>query len=181
MNIKLTGFTDKLEELVLYIIAMSERDPRFMCTKLNKLVWAADFACFCETGSTITGANYQRQKFGPVPKAMPIILGRLEREGRIEMQEVQIGTKVGIRPVAKAAPDISAFSQRQLMLASKMVADNFGKTGTELSEESHKKLAWKVLDNGDEIPFASWFVTARNPTPAERAIGLELEAALEQN
>lgn len=178
MNIKLTGFTDKLEELVLYIITMSERDPRFMSTKLNKLVWAADFACFCETGNTITGASYQRQKFGPVPKAMPIILERLEREGRIELRKVQAGTNIGSRPIAKAAPDLSAFSPRQLMLTGKMITDNFGKTGTELSDESHKKLAWTVLDNGDDIPFAAWFVTSREPTAEETQIGLELEAAL---
>ena len=167
---------DKLEELVLHIAEMSERDTNFLSTKLNKLVWAADFACFCETGSTISGARYQREKFGPVPKAMPIILERLKEEERMEFRKVTVGTRKGLRPVALDAADLSRFSQRQLMIVDKVIAENFGKTGKQLSDESHDKLAWKVLENGDAIPFAAWFVTSRQPTPAERRSGLELEA-----
>jgi hypothetical protein len=154
---------------------MSERDAQFFSTKLHKLVWAADFASFCETGSTISGARYQREKFGPVPKAMPIILDRLKDEKRIEFRKVTVGTKEGFRPVALDAADLSRFSQRQLMIVDKVIAENFGKTGKQLSDESHDKLAWKVLENGDLIPFAAWFVTSRHPTPSERQVGLELE------
>jgi hypothetical protein len=92
---------DKLEEIVLYIAEMSENDSKFASTKLNKLVWKADFTAFCETGRTITGASYQKEKFGPVPRAMPIVLGRLVDEKRIEMKSVEMETKVGKRPVAK--------------------------------------------------------------------------------
>lgn len=176
MNISLV-FKDKLKELVLHIAAMSENDPRFLSTKLNKLVWAADFKAFCETGRTITGAPYQKGPFGPIPRAMPIILERLKEEGRIELKEVQIDTDmVGVRPNAKALPDLTAFSQRDLGLVDKVIAENFGKTGTDMSDHTHAYLAYKVAENGETIPFAAWLVRAREPNEKEKQHGLALAA-----
>jgi Protein of unknown function (DUF4065) len=167
---------DKLEELVLHIAKMSENDPRFMSTKLNKLVWAADFAAFCETGRTITGATYQREKYGPVPKAMPIVLNTLKAKQRIELRPVQItATATGARPVAKATADLSAFSQNELATVDKVIAENFRKTGTDLSRETHRKVVWSVSENGDSIPFSAWFISTRAPSPSEKRSGMALE------
>jgi hypothetical protein len=179
MNISLRNISDRLEELVLHVINMSENDKRFMSTKLNKLVWAADFAAFCQTGITISRANYQREKYGPVPKAMPIIMDRLEAEGRIEILPVEVGSKSGVRPVGRAAANLSSFSQDELALIDKVIAENFGKTGTQLSEATHSKLAWKVLKNGETIPFAAWLVNSRKPTQSEIATAERLQANLE--
>ena len=48
----------KLKELVLYIAQKSEDDPSFGATKLNKILFAADFYFFGQTGRSITGASY---------------------------------------------------------------------------------------------------------------------------
>ena len=176
MNISLCLPPDKLEELVLHISAMSENDSRFGSTKLNKLVWAADFKAFCETGRTITGAPYQKGKYGPIPRAMPIILERLKKEGRLTLEKTPISNKDGARPRAKARPDLSSFSQRDLGFVDKVIAENFGKTGTKMSRESHERLAYKVAAEGETIPFAAWLIRTREPSNKEKKQGLELAA-----
>ena len=176
MNIS-TIFSDKLEELVLYLVRASDNDPGLMSTKLNKLVWACDFAAFCNTGRTITGASYQREKYGPVPKAMPIILERLEREGRIELQPVKVGRNDGVRYKALKAADVSSFSPETLATVLKVITENFHKTGTAMSKELHNRLMWKVSKNGDPMPFAGWFVSERKPTEAEKRTGIRLEGS----
>jgi Protein of unknown function (DUF4065) len=177
MNISLADIEpDKLEELVLHISAMSEKDSRFASTKLNKLVWASDFKAFCETGRTITGATYQKGEFGPIPRAMPIILERLATEGRLDLKRVKIGTKIGVRPVAKERANLTAFSQRDLGVVDKVIAENFGKTGTAMSTDTHKHLAHKVAEKGETIPFAAWLISARKPTDKEKKHGLALVA-----
>jgi len=177
MNISLC-FPDKLEELVLHISAMSEHDGRFGSTKLNKLVWAADFQAFCETGRTITGASYQKGQYGPIPRAMPIVLNRLKEEGRLALKSVKMGTKSGIRPIANPGirPDLTAFSQRDLGTVDKVIAENFGKTGTAMSTDTHKRLAYKVAKNGETIPFAAWLISARRPTEQQKKHGQTLAA-----
>ena len=173
MNIKLQGFCDKLEELVLHVAVMSEKDARFGSTKLNKLIWTADFKAFCQTGRTITGATYQKEKYGPVPKAMPIVLERLQTEGRLCVKPTRIGFWTAARPVAipGSKPDLTAFSQQELATVDKVIAESFGKTGTDMSTESHKHLAYKVAKIGDTIPFAAWLVSAREPTEKEKRHG----------
>ena len=57
----------KLKELVLYIAQKSEDDPSFGATKLNKILFAADFYFFGQTGRSITGASYVHRGKGPVP------------------------------------------------------------------------------------------------------------------
>lgn len=178
MNINQIFGPDKLEELVLHISAMSEKDSHFASTKLNKLVWAADFKAFCQTGRTITGAPYQKEKYGPVPRAMPIVLRRLKKEGRLDLKAVKMGDKMGVRPVAKpgARIDSSAFSQQDLRVVDKVIAENFGKTGTAMSIDTHKRLAHKVAENGETIPFAAWLVSARQPTEHQKRHGQALAA-----
>lgn len=169
---------DKLEELVLYIAKMSEKDPRFLSTKLNKLVWAADFSAFCETGRTITGAPYQRGDHGPIPRAMLIVLQRLVKEKRLKLEVISMGGMSGKRPVALEQANTSAFSQQDLARVGKVVAENFGKTGTKMSADTHKYLAWKVAKNGEEIPFPAWLVYKPLPSEEHERIGREIDAEL---
>jgi hypothetical protein len=179
MNINLQGLSDKLEELVLHISVMSEKDGRFGSTKLNKLIWTADFKAFCQTGRTITGATYQKEKYGPVPKAMPIVLERLKTEGRLSLKPTRFGFWTGARPVAEAGarPDLTAFSQQELATVDKVIAESFGKTGTDMSTESHKLLAYKVAKIGETIPFPAWLISARKPTENQKRHGHALAFA----
>lgn len=166
---------DKLEELVLYVIELSDRDNRFASTKLNKLVFRADLEAFCRTGRTISGATYQKEKFGPVPRAMPIILDRLKRENRIDVEEIVINSKPAVRQRAKASPDLSAFSPRDLEIISKVVAENFGKSGTKMSNETHTRLAYSAFKIGETIPFAAWLIRPGTLTQKDIDVAAELE------
>ena len=45
----------KMKELILYLAARSEDDPRFSSTKLNKLLFYCDFTAYRQLGRSITG------------------------------------------------------------------------------------------------------------------------------
>lgn len=167
INLALSKATpDKLEEFVLYIIQSSDEDKKFASTKLNKLVWLADFQAFCETGSTISGASYKKEKHGPVPRAMPIILERLTREGRVKPKKIQMGSYPGTTYTALQKANLSAFSPDQIAIAGKVIAENFRKDGSTMSNESHKHIAYKVAKMGETIPMSAWLVKKAKRTPA---------------
>jgi Antitoxin SocA-like, Panacea domain len=168
---------NRLAELVVHIAAQSENDPFFASTKLNKLLWKADFKAFCETGRTISGANYQKLEFGPAPKPMPIVLDRLKESGRIEWHS-KPAFKKQKRPCATSNADLSGFSNQEIALVNKVINENVGKSGSQMSDESHGYLAWQVAEKGEAIPFAAWLIRSRKPTASERAHGLALAARL---
>ena len=74
---------ERLRELILYIADRSQTDPRFGATKLNKLVFFADFQSYAERGKPITGCQYMRLPNGPVPRHLIPIRDRLVEEGEL--------------------------------------------------------------------------------------------------
>jgi hypothetical protein len=60
----------RLRELILYIAARCERDPRFGATKLNKILLFADFLAYFRRRRPITGVEYMRLPNGPAPRRL---------------------------------------------------------------------------------------------------------------
>ena len=84
----------KMKELILYLAAKSEKDPRFSSTKLNKLLFYCDFAAFRQLGKPITGHSYQKLQFGPAPKAMLPVLDKMKDEKAcVEVERDHFGHK----------------------------------------------------------------------------------------
>lgn len=62
----------KMKELIVYLTAKSEGDPRFSAEKLNKLLFYCDFTAHRQLGHSITGYSYQNLPSGPAPKALHV-------------------------------------------------------------------------------------------------------------
>src|SRR2546429_6004 len=73
----------KFKELVLYISERSETDPKYGYTKLNKLLFYADFISYRELGHSITGARYQALEWGPAATAMKPIEDEMLEQGEL--------------------------------------------------------------------------------------------------
>src|SRR4051794_11181803 len=71
----------KFRELVLYLAERSEGDKHFGATKLNKLLFYADFVYYLYFGNSITGHTYQKLEHGPAPRALKPIVAAMEGDG----------------------------------------------------------------------------------------------------
>ena len=60
----------KMRELILYVASKSQHDPKFGSTKLNKILFFADFAFYFKHGRSVTGQEYMRLKHGPAPRRL---------------------------------------------------------------------------------------------------------------
>src|SRR3990170_6654722 len=83
MRAKQTFQRDKFKELVLYLSERSETDPNFGETKLNKLLYYIDFLAYRELGQPVTGARYQKLKWGPAATALLPIQQEMEAKGEL--------------------------------------------------------------------------------------------------
>src|SRR5690348_3295402 len=60
----------KFKELILHVTSQCVKDRYWNATKLNKVLFYADFLAFRDHGEPITGAEYFALENGPAPKAL---------------------------------------------------------------------------------------------------------------
>lgn len=148
----------KMKELILYLAAKSEGDPRFSATKLNKLLFYCDFAAYRRLGRAITGHSYQKLQFGPAPKAMLPFLEQMKQDGdAVEVEREHFGFRQK-RLVALRPPRVSVFTAEELYLAEQVVADLWESNARQVSDLSHDFIGWKVAHLNEVIPYETVYL-----------------------
>ena len=161
----------KLTELLLYIAERLLPDTSGGATKLNKVLFFADFAHVRRTGSPITGAEYQKLRHGPAPRRLKPIRDSLVERGDVEISmEDFLGYSVH-RLVPKRAADTSVFSEAELTTIDKVIGDLDGLTARQVSDLSHEEAGWRLVEFGDTIPYESALLgAAQISTPTSRRL-----------
>lgn len=121
-------------------------------TKLNKLLFYADFKHFKEYTLSITGVRYAHIPFGPAPDNYQIYLGALNSKKQIEIIEDidQTGGEI-IRAIKE--PDLSLFSASELRIMASVQEDFEDYRASVMTELSHKEAAYQDTQNGTYISY----------------------------
>lgn len=140
---------ERLKNMVLYLA-----EDGVGKTKLNKLLWYADFLAYRRLTCSLSGLAYQRYTHGPMPFHANSMLDALSDENVIELEETAFpnGTEgTRIRPV-KAA-DLSVFTDREVDVL-RLVRDYFHSYNSgAISEYSHKEKAWLEVPQSEVISY----------------------------
>jgi len=123
-------------------------------TKLNKLLFYADFKHFKEYGLSITGARYAHIPFGPAPDQYAYYLATLLDEGAIKTEEVfYTEDAIGENLIAVKEPDLSLFSDSELKILAS-VKEYFKKfTAKKVTEFSHGEKGYRETQTGQLISY----------------------------
>lgn len=160
------GAVNRLTEAIVYVCSVCETDPAFGKTRLNKILFEADFFSFAARGVSITGARYQRLEKGPAPKAMPHRLRDLCETGELHIREVDYLGGVQGKPIALRRPNLDAFSGEDIAILDRVIRESWGRTAGDVSHASHR-IEWKTRLNGDDIPYEASWLSNEEPTTAE--------------
>jgi hypothetical protein len=152
---------DKFAELVLYVAGRIADDPTGGATKINKILFAAECAHVRRYGRPITGAEYQKLARGPAPRRLRPVRDRLVAEGAAELVvDEYMGYQLDrLRPRRPA--DTSRFTDDELRHVEQAVVALWGKTATEASDLSHHEMGWRMVDEGETIPFEAALLARR--------------------
>jgi uncharacterized phage-associated protein/transcriptional regulator with XRE-family HTH domain len=113
-------------------------------TKMNKLLFYADFFHYSITGYSISGMTYIAIKRGPVPKNYGSIYDRLEESGYVEVREEEFEGFGGERVLCQSRDaDMEIFTTSE-RFALETVANKLGHLKTaDIVQVSHNELAWQ--------------------------------------
>jgi transcriptional regulator with XRE-family HTH domain len=122
-------------------------------TKMNKLLFYADFKCFKEFTVSLTGTRYVHLPFGPVPDDYDILFAALRQRGEISIDEVQIGPYFGENMAARKDPDIAVFTASELRVLSEVKEFFEEFNSSEIKDFSHAESAYQKTSGGEIISY----------------------------
>jgi transcriptional regulator with XRE-family HTH domain/uncharacterized phage-associated protein len=147
-----TGFVKpRFEKVAQFVLFFAQHEPPLK-TRMNKLLFYADFLHFKRTGRSISGCNYRAIPFGPVPSHFHELFGILEQKQylRVEQELFEHGT-IGERFLAARPFDPSLFSTDELAHMQE-VLEAFRQLRTrQLIELSHYEKGWAERQPAREL------------------------------
>ncbi|GAA3940857.1 DUF4065 domain-containing protein [Chitinophaga oryziterrae] len=132
---------DKIANMILYFAQKVQPYK----TKLNKLLFYADFLHFRDTVYSISGATYKAIQMGPVPKNFGALFDYAIERKFVDIELIQFEDFVGERfvPVAGVEFNKDLFEDSELLVL-EIVARKFADTTVkEIVNISHNEAGWK--------------------------------------
>ena len=128
-------------------------------TKLNKLLFYADFKHYKGYAISITGARYAHIPFGPAPDNYEIYYAALSSQKAIQFIEEIYPAKRGGEPVvgeiikAVKKPDLSLFAASELRIMASVQEDFEKYNASEITDFSHKEVGYQETEDGGTISY----------------------------
>ena len=146
--------TQKVREVLAYIIERIGARPNVGETVLYKLLYFIDFDYYEKTGKSVTGLTYIHNHYGPSPVAdFKNVVDAMKRSGELEVIE----TKFFKNTQKKYLPTKRVAFQTLTADELKHIDDTLGrlgdKTAKELTELSHYDTPWVVAQQGKPLEY----------------------------
>lgn len=148
---------ERLEQMIVFFVERL-RPSR---TKLNKLLWYADFLAFKRHSVSLSGTPYLRFQYGPVPEQYERLVAEVVSDGLVTEVADEAGAErqqAGQRPAAHLETRIrfgaSMFSVEERAVL-EAVRERFADLGAaQIRDISHEERAWRETPEKQVIPYA---------------------------
>ena len=165
----------KFTELVLYVADRLRQDRAGGATKLNKVVFFAEFTHLRRHHAVISGCEFQKLAHGPAPRQLVPVRQRLIQAGHAGLITEDFLGRPQHRLVPTRPADLSVFSADELTSIDDVLDQLAGMTGTQVSELSHQEPGWRLTELGETIPFATAFLDfPQVATPSSERLSREV-------
>jgi transcriptional regulator with XRE-family HTH domain len=143
----------KFENILLYILERCGGKPNVGETVLFKLLYFSDFNYFEIYEEHLTGAQYRKLPYGPVPQKLDGIINKMIRSKRLQRIKTEYHGFPQIRFIPLTKSDLTKMSAAEKQVIDSVI-DRFSDwSASAISEYSHKDLPWKATDDGDIIDY----------------------------
>lgn len=143
----------KLRNVLLYILERCGGKPNVGETVLYKLLYFSDFNFYEIYEEHMTGAQYRKLPFGPVPQNIEAVLAKMIEDSKLQriVSEYHGYPQTRYIPLEKADLTLMSAAEKDVL---DRVIDRFSDwSASAISEFSHKDLPWRATDDGDIIDY----------------------------
>jgi len=144
---------DKFKNVLLYILEQCAGKPNVGETVLNKLLYFSDFNYYEIYEEHLTGANYRKLPYGPVPQKLDTIIGQMMENGMIQRIKTQYFDKLQIRYIPLLKADLTELKASEKEVIDKVLEQLSDLSAAAISNYSHKDMPWLASKEGEEISY----------------------------
>ncbi len=163
---------EKFIEVVLHVARRLQDQPSGGATKLNKVLFFAEFTHMRRHAQAISGCEFQKLKHGPAPRQMLPVREKLIESGDAELVSEDFLGRQQHRLVPLREADLEVFAEHELETIEHVLSRLADMTAARVSELSHSEPGWQLTELGDTIPPAAAFLPyeqVETPTSARLA------------
>ncbi len=166
----------KFAEMVLLVAGRLQDDRAGGATKLNKVLFFAEFTHLRRHHSVISGCEFQKLPHGPAPRQLLPVRQRLIDAGAAELVEEDFLGRPQHRLIPSRAADLDVFTDEEIETIEDVLNQLAGMTGAQVSELSHHEPGWRLTEVSETIPFATAFLDfPQVETPTSKRLSESVE------
>lgn len=143
----------KFKNVLLYILERCAGKPNVGETVLYKLLYFSDFNYYELYEEHLTGANYKKLPYGPVPQKLDIIINQMIDSDQIQRVKTEYRGYLQTRyfPLEKA--DLTQLLASEKEVIDRVIEQMSDWSATAVSNYSHKDIPWLASKEGEEINY----------------------------
>lgn len=149
---------DKFAEMVLLVAQRLQDDRAGGATKLNKVLFFAEFTHLRRHQRVISGCEFQKLPHGPAPHQLLPVRKKLINSGAAKLADEDFLGRPQQRLIPSRAAHVDVFTDEELQTIDDVLDQLAGMTGTQVSELSHQEPGWRLTEVGETIPFSTAFL-----------------------
>lgn len=152
---------EKYKQMVLaYIREAADTDGSILKIKLAKMLYLADFAWYYDNLESMSGMQYRRLKYGPVPDEYFRAIDELEQEGKITINRKAEMFLISENRGSKKQV-LDELSKQEAKLIKQIAKKWKDKRTNEIVDFTHNQLPFKLCTPDEIIPYE--LITQEDP------------------
>lgn len=151
---------EKLKTAVHYVSAKATNPSVLGSIKLNKVLWYSDTIHYMVHGNPITGEQYIKRQYGPVPRHILKVVDELVAEKRIARGKTDYFGFMKTEYIALEDPNIEGLLTADEIALIDQAFEHvcLNHTAKSVSEETHGMI-WQAAEMGEVIPYSAVLVS----------------------
>lgn len=164
----------KITNVLLYILERCAGKPNVGETVLYKLLYFADFNYYELYEDHLTGANYRKLPFGPVPQQLDSIIIQMIDNGQLKRVKATFQGYPQTRYLPLEKADLTELLASEKEVIDRVIEQMSDWSASSISNYSHKDIPWLATKEGEDINYELVFY--REAPFSVRNYGDEMEA-----
>jgi transcriptional regulator with XRE-family HTH domain len=151
-NVTLPKYEKYKQMILAYLKSFVSTDGKVPKTKLAKLLYLADFAWYYQNLNSMSGMQYLRRSYGPVPDSYFRALTELEEDGKISVDHKGDTFLVSLSG-SSSKQKLDLLNDKEIKLIKKISIKWKNKNTRDIVDFTHEQLPYKICAPDETIPY----------------------------